>query len=146
MQTDHCTIAVFPCELRLHFLISSAMLNLCFQDAAMDEQFQPLCMQRYALSQLQFNLEKVIVTPVGGTMPFCWHHLLMQLPHLIHVFCLQLLFFQVLPTGSLLAHPKVGHLHTGNHAARFVQMVVSVLYSTNTALVGYFAVHVSRGS
>ena len=51
-------------------------------------------MQHLAIQQLRAHLREAVATPVFGTMPFCWHHLLLQLPHFVNVMCLQLFFVQ----------------------------------------------------
>jgi hypothetical protein len=55
---------------------------------------QPLSLQHYAIAQLRSHLREAVATPVFGTMPFCWHHLLLQLPHFVNVMCVQLFFVQ----------------------------------------------------
>ena len=49
---------------------------------------------RYAMAQLRLHLGQSMNTPVGNKLPFCWHHLMLQLPHIATAISLQLFFIQ----------------------------------------------------
>jgi hypothetical protein len=57
-------------------------------------KLKPVSLRKYAMEQLRHHLGRSMVTPVGGNLPFCWHHLMLQLPHVANGLSLQLFFIQ----------------------------------------------------